>query len=140
LPILLLRHASAGDPGSWGGDDALRPLDPLGRRQADRIAAELAAVPVTRILASPYARCIQTVEALAGRIGLEVEQVAELGEGRGRSALGLLGGLEGTAVVCTHGDVVEAISGRVAEKAAGWLLDVEGAEVVRIRYLPAPGV
>ena len=34
LELHLLRHADAGDPMTWSGDDADRPLSPKGERQA----------------------------------------------------------------------------------------------------------
>jgi broad specificity phosphatase PhoE len=37
-------------------------LTPLGHEQAARAAAELAAVPITRIIVSPYTRALQTAE------------------------------------------------------------------------------
>ena len=62
---LLVRHAVAGDRRKWSGDDRLRPLDRRGRRQASALPEALSGFPVSRILTSPAARCIGTVEPLA---------------------------------------------------------------------------
>lgn len=40
--LYLLRHAHAGDPAKWKGDDAVRPLSDRGERQSERIAQLLA--------------------------------------------------------------------------------------------------
>ena len=70
----------------WADDDQLRPLDKKGRRQAQKLAAELATEDVRRVVSSPYVRCVQTVEPLAAALGLEVELDDRLAEGGGGSA------------------------------------------------------
>ncbi|WP_043835216.1 histidine phosphatase family protein [Muricoccus aerilatus] len=47
-------------------------LTPLGHEQAEAAAEALAAQGVTRILASPYTRALQTAAPLARRLGLPV--------------------------------------------------------------------
>jgi glucosyl-3-phosphoglycerate phosphatase len=47
-------------------------LTPLGHQQAEAAAAALAAVPVSRIIASPYTRALQTAAPFARRYGLPV--------------------------------------------------------------------
>jgi len=46
--LLLVRHADAGVKGSWDGPDALRPLSPMGRRQAEGLVVRLEDYPVDR--------------------------------------------------------------------------------------------
>ena len=111
---VLLRHASAGHRRYWEGDDRLRPLDDRGRRQAEEIAAALRSLTIRRIVSSPYARCIETVEPLADELGLEVELDDRLAEGAGDAAAGLLE--EKAVVACTHGDVVHDLLGRGLKK------------------------
>ena len=41
VPIILLRHASAGAKDSWAGDDLDRPLDAEGAAVAERLAGLL---------------------------------------------------------------------------------------------------
>ena len=72
MPLYLVRHAKAGNRSKWVGPDELRPLTKSGREQADRLAGELADEPITRILSSPYVRCMQTVEPLGRKRGVEV--------------------------------------------------------------------
>ena len=42
MPLLLVRHAKAGNRQDWAGDDRLRPLSAAGARQADELARRLA--------------------------------------------------------------------------------------------------
>lgn len=112
MSVVLLRHASAGDRDAWEGDDRLRPLDKKGRKQADKVRDRLLAAGVSRVLSSPYVRCVQTVEPL----GLEIELDDRLAEGASREAtLALLAEADG-AVACTHGDVIENVLGRPLKK------------------------
>jgi phosphohistidine phosphatase len=65
--VYFLRHADAGDPEAWRGDDGQRPLSPKGVRQAERLAAFLGGVGFApdAILTSPKLRATQTTEAVA---------------------------------------------------------------------------
>jgi phosphohistidine phosphatase SixA len=60
----LVRHAHASDKHAWTGPDRLRPLSEPGRREAHGVLTQLRDYPITRILSSPAARCLQTVEPL----------------------------------------------------------------------------
>jgi phosphohistidine phosphatase len=68
--LLLLRHADAGDPAMWDGDDAERPLSSKGRAQAKRLARHLEAVAEGPdvIVTSPKARARQTAKAVRRRL------------------------------------------------------------------------
>ena len=70
----LLRHADAGDPAAWAGDDADRPLSPKGERQAERLATFLAdrGFAPDAIISSPLARARRTAEIVGGRLGIDV--------------------------------------------------------------------
>lgn len=142
MAILLLRHATAGSRSRWKGVDELRPLDKRGRRQAERLVESLADYRTTRVVTSPYVRCVQTVEPLAARLQLRVEARDELGEGTGPAAVrALLEELrEETPVVCTHGDVILGLIGRerVAKKGSTWILEPDGAGFAPAVYLPPP--
>ena len=112
---VLVRHGSAGDRAHWAGDDRLRPLDEKGRRQAEALVEELQRFTVLRVVSSPYARCVETVEPLAAALGLEVELDDRLAEGAGDAAADLL--REDGVVACTHGDVAHDLLGRGLKKA-----------------------
>ena len=79
--VLLVRHAKAGDRERWTGDDRLRPLDKRGRRQADAMVGPLAGLSLTRLVSSPYVRCVQTLEPLSARVGMAVESDRAIAEG-----------------------------------------------------------
>jgi phosphohistidine phosphatase SixA len=132
VTVLLLRHASAGARERWSGDDRLRPLDARGCRQAEALVAALAGRVVTQVLSSPFLRCVQTVQPLAAARGLAVETREELAEGSPREAvLALVAGCDG-AVLCTHGDVVEAVLGEELPKGGGCWLDGAGRPLERL--------
>ena len=76
-----MRHARAGDRGQWTGDDRVRPLDKKGRRQADALVAPLAGYPLTRLVSSPYVRCVETLAPLAARLKIPVEHADAIAEG-----------------------------------------------------------
>jgi hypothetical protein len=58
IQLCLLRHADAGDPEAWAGDDAERPLSPKGEAQAERLATFLHGVRfgVDAVISSPLIR------------------------------------------------------------------------------------
>ena len=72
--LYLLRHAHAGDPEGWTGDDAARPLSAKGEGQAERLGAFLGSVGFRpdAIVSSPKIRARQTAEIVAGYLGVDV--------------------------------------------------------------------
>lgn len=75
LELYLLRHADAGDPDAWPGDDADRPLSDKGRRQAASLGRFLAArgVSFDAILSSPKARAMETAQLVADSVADSVK-------------------------------------------------------------------
>ena len=138
--VLLVRHAKAGDRARWTGDDRLRPLDPRGRRQANALVGPLSGYALTRLVSSPYDRCLQTLEPLSARLAMPVESDDGLDEGvSGEEARALIGRLgPGPVVLCTHGDVMEALVGEGAPKKKGatWLLVHQDGDIRPERYWP----
>jgi broad specificity phosphatase PhoE len=108
MTTYLVRHASAGHRDEGDPSDNDRPLDEAGRVQSEKLADWLRHLPVTRILSSPYPRCVQTVEPLAATLGLEIEVREELAESmpieRSWPLLEEVGWTN--AVICSHGDVI----------------------------------
>jgi 8-oxo-dGTP diphosphatase len=150
MDAFLVRHAKAGSRRRFEGDDRLRPLTRNGRAQADAIATLLVHRNITRVLTSPYTRCAQTVEPLAGQLGVAVEVVEELAEGwEWTHALALVEQADTPIVLCSHGDVIGDLMHQLAargvpldddriEKGSTWVLQVEEREVVKARYLAPP--
>jgi 8-oxo-dGTP diphosphatase len=151
--VYLIRHAHAGDRGSWQGDDSQRPLSDKGWRQARALVNLIPREPpLRRVLSSPSLRCVQTVEPLAQAHGLSVETDERLLEGADpQDALALIEqelARGGRVAACTHGDIVPGVldllrSAGVAfdgpltwPKGSTWVLEGgDGAGVVRARYL-----
>jgi phosphohistidine phosphatase len=73
VELYLLRHAHAGDPAKWKGDDAERPLSDKGRGQAERLAAFLAeqGLKPGALLTSPRVRAVETAQIVGDAIGVK---------------------------------------------------------------------
>ena len=152
MPILLVRHGHAGSRASWDGPDRDRPLSSKGLAQARSIATNLEKYCPVRLLSSPYVRCLETLAPLAAELGLEVEAVEELAEGRAYECLDLIRRLAGTDVaLCTHGDVIPEVLlalasedglalGPYPREANGsvWVLDNAGSRFISASYIDAP--
>ncbi len=74
LELYLLRHAHAGNASEWTRDDALRPLSPKGRAQAEGLGRHLAKLRFQpdSIVSSPKLRAVETAQLLADALGLSV--------------------------------------------------------------------
>ena len=115
-------------------------------------AAELADRDITRLVASPFVRCVQTLEPLGKALGLPVETDERLAEGAGAAgALAVAAEVRDTgAVLCSHGDVIPdllehllahgtKLKGELRwQKASTWVLTWEGEQLTKGRYLPPP--
>jgi phosphohistidine phosphatase SixA len=83
LQLHFVRHADAGDPAKWAGDDAARPLSEKGELQSERLGSFLAEVgfrPDT-IISSPKVRARRTAEIVGAAIGVGVRLDERLGGG-----------------------------------------------------------
>ncbi len=155
MTIHLLRHTRAGRRSAWTGDDDQRPLTKIGRRQADALVPRLADRGITRVVASPYVRCRQSVEPLANRLRLPVDLADALAEGAGLDEVLRLVEKIGDedAVLCTHGDVMLGLLGYLrdegvkvrrrngtppVEKGSVWELTTRRGVIVRATYHPPP--
>lgn len=131
--IELVRHAKAMARNDWWGrPDRQRPLTESGLDQSRALRRELeAGAPITGLYSSPFTRCVQTLEPLAGALRMDIRDEEGLAEAMtlpvldggdawvasawlaGR-ALSLLNRIvrehEGERVVaCSHGDVIPAV-------------------------------
>jgi 8-oxo-dGTP diphosphatase len=118
MSVLLVRHARAGNRKYWKGPDIERPLSKKGRHQAEGLVDMLSRYRVKGIYSSPYVRCVQTVEPLAEKLKLGVEQYLELTEGSpADEVVALLRQAGGkTEVWCTHGDIVPIVLDAIVEQ------------------------
>lgn len=151
MTVYVVRHAKAGSRHGWRDDDFLRPLSKAGRAQAKALTKWLAPEPLTRVISSPYVRCVQTVEPLAKPKDLPVEVADELTEGAAFSqSLRLVEKVaQETAVLCTHGDVIGNLLGHLDRlrvlhdepmmpKGSTWVLDFDNGDITAARYVPPP--
>jgi 8-oxo-dGTP diphosphatase len=140
--ILLVRHASAGDPHAWHGDDDERPLDAKGHRQAALIADVLPSYAPRRIVCAPPLRCRETIAPLARKLRLAVDLDDAVGEqgapGRPeRHVLDLVVPGE-TVIVCSQGGVIPRVVDALsrtsapadARKGSVWALTISGDRAV----------
>jgi 8-oxo-dGTP diphosphatase len=151
---MVVRHAHALSRSEWVEDDARRPLSGRGLKQADRLVPRLLELKPTRILSSPYLRCLETVRPLASACGLAVEEEPRLAEGQGRAAVALVRALSAAgedAVLCSHGDVIPDILVTLAnedrvdlgpapqvEKGSVWVLHGDGGRFSSAAYVKPP--
>jgi len=151
MSVLLVRHAHARARKEWSGDDRLRPLSPHGLMQADGLVSVTREFPrLSRVLSSPYLRCLQTMEPLAAAKALTVEPEDDLAEGQSVAAVALVRSLAGDNVaLCTHGDVIVEILVTLADedrvdlgsnprqaKGSVWVLDGTDGSFTSARYFP----
>jgi 8-oxo-dGTP pyrophosphatase MutT (NUDIX family)/phosphohistidine phosphatase SixA len=150
VPFILLRHGSAGQRGSWPGDDRERPLDEVGQRQADAMVDLLDCFGVQRVLSADVVRCVDTVRPYAVKHGLTVESEPLLSEtgfpANPKAAMRRIATLvsEGRpTVLCSQGgvmsDLVTALcqtyghkvpSDPSARKGTFWAMHLAGDEMV----------
>ncbi len=150
--LYVVRHAHAGPRGSDGSADQVRHLSDRGQRQAEALSEQLAATGITRIVSSPFARCVETLTPVGLRLGITVETDPRLAEAQGcAGALALADELRGEmAVLCSHGDVIPDLLEELVRqgvkldgdlrwpKGSIWVLSRNGNGFSRGRYLPPP--
>lgn len=79
--FLLIRHAHNDMVGRrLAGRLPHIHLNDLGRAEAQELAGRLSHLPIRRIFSSPLERCLETVQPLALRLGVEVNILEELNE------------------------------------------------------------
>lgn len=148
--VRLVRHGRAGRKRDWKADDRLRPLDDVGRRQAEAIAELLGPEPPAALLSSPTTRCVQTLEPLAGSWATAVTTDDALAKEAGTGdLLRLLRHAEDGDVLCTHGEVMSALLERlrfgrtelltgerdVLSKGTLWELTLKQGKIRRLRHV-----
>ncbi len=124
--VVLIRHTvttpGAGDPPNMKLDDCgtQRNLTDEGRRHAERIGAEWRkrAIPVDRVLSSPWCRCLETArlsfrrseisDALSNLFGYPENREPQL---RALRALVAAHAGKGNLVLVTHGSTISALTG-----------------------------
>jgi 8-oxo-(d)GTP phosphatase len=147
--IVLVRHARAGKRSEWKGEDAKRPLDEFGREQAQNLVGFLSAFGPTRIVSANLARCTQTVQPLAKKLGLTVAEDPVFSDDEyaatpaaAETALLSLAKPGKVTVVCSQGQAVPGLIDRVVRgtqssdtrKGEAWVLSLVDGTVVSADY------
>ncbi|BBZ23702.1 NUDIX hydrolase [Mycolicibacter hiberniae] len=155
--VLIVRHGTAGRRSRFSGDDRERPLDKMGRAQAEALTGLLLAFGATDVYAADRVRCEQTVEPLAAELGVEVRAEPTLTEEayshnpkRARRRVMEIAQLGGTPVICTQGKVIpDLIAWWCARdgikpdksrnrKGSTWVLSRSGGRLVAADHLGSP--
>jgi len=151
MAVYLVRHAHAGARHA-DHHDRYRQLSEKGWRRAGVLTELLADVPVDQVLSSPATRCVQTVQGVADRHGLDIVETEDLWEDADTSAVmavlaDAVGGKKSnTVVVSSHGNLIPVIveqlgeagakiKGRGCEKGSVWVLDHDGKKFTRCTYI-----
>lgn len=134
MPLLLVRHASAGDRNTWRGADRDRPLDGKGKGRAKELVAVLEPYRLEAILTSPARRCLETISPLARARGLEIAVRQELDEEHqletGAALVRTLAGRD--VVVCGHGGLERLVPSTPAWKKGAVLVLGGDLEIVEV--------
>ena len=106
--IFLVRHAKAGHRSDANPDDSKRPLTSNGWAQAKALAdALIDAGAKGSVHASPFTRCVQTVEPVAERLGVAVTPDRRLAESQPlKPLIELIESSPDGTVLCSHGDMI----------------------------------
>jgi 8-oxo-dGTP pyrophosphatase MutT (NUDIX family)/phosphohistidine phosphatase SixA len=111
--VLVVRHGTAGRRSRYRGDDRQRPLDKRGRAQAESLVGQLLAFGGDRLFAADRVRCHQTLEPLAGELGVAVSNEPTLTEEAyahnakaARARVLEIAAAGGTPVICSQGKVI----------------------------------
>jgi broad specificity phosphatase PhoE len=146
----LVRHADAGDKHQWTGPDDDRPLTSRGHVEAEGLVAQLASYSISEIVSSPAVRCWQTVEPLARqrRLAVRTDVALAADADLDRAVALLLESPTDDLVLCTHGELIRPLLGRLRDlgaplsgelvwpKSSVWLLETVDGAVTRATYLP----
>ncbi|MGB3770888.1 MAG: NUDIX hydrolase [Rhodococcus sp. (in: high G+C Gram-positive bacteria)] len=156
---VLVRHARAGSKARYkGDDDALRPLDTVGTRQAAALVPLLTAFGGTDGFSAERTRCVQTVQPWAESVGVELTMEPSLTEegyardpDRGRQrARQITSTSAGIPVICSQGKVIPDLMQWWADrdgvtlertrsrKASVWVLSFVGGVLVAADYTDSP--
>jgi len=110
VPLILVRHASAGSKSRWRKDDRSRPLDARGKKDAKILADLMRCFGTGRVVSSPAERCVASVRPYAALAGVEVEiepafevaKKAPVADPEAAKAMAVLAATDRPVVVCAH--------------------------------------
>ncbi|MBV9382027.1 MAG: NUDIX hydrolase [Streptosporangiaceae bacterium] len=132
VPLIVLRHASAGSKEEWRGDDAERPLDDRGMAEARALARVLAcSASAARVFSSAARRCMDSVRPYVALTGSDIKaedaltlgssSVSQTESGLTQLVRGILAAAEPT-VICAHRENVPVLLTAALEALGAWPL------------------
>ncbi|WP_333620028.1 NUDIX hydrolase [Dietzia sp.] len=161
--VILVRHARAGNRAKWKGDDLLRPLDRKGMLQAEFLVPQLESFGVSAVVSAEPVRCVQSVEPIADKLGVEIEIDESIGDIAAEAdpdsaaatilAYSVHGSIDGKGairVLSSQGTAIPLALERLAEgtdlagrdfstkKGGQWTLSFSGGKLVGADYLQSP--
>ncbi|MGU3293885.1 NUDIX hydrolase [Williamsia sp. M5A3_1d] len=156
--VLVVRHAKAGRSARYRGDDRLRPLEPVGRTQAQRLVDQFLMFGAENIYAADRTRCLQTVEPLARRLDAPIRIEPTLSEEAYRddpdAALARLREIAAdrsvVPVICSQGKVIPPLLAAWTDghdvslprtrnrKASMWAISMSGDAIVAVDHVDNP--
>ncbi|MBQ1444636.1 MAG: NUDIX hydrolase [Renibacterium sp.] len=120
--LLVLRHAKAKPRSSWSRAEGDRPLAATGQRQAAAVKRLLMAWWPSRVVSSPWARCVATISPYAKASNAKVKLVDALTEANHHRkpaktglALEALFDKRRDVVLCTHRPALPTVFGQLAK-------------------------
>jgi 8-oxo-(d)GTP phosphatase len=128
VPLIWLRHASAGSRSDWPGPDVSRPLDATGNRAARELAGLLRCFGTMRVISSPTERCLATVRPYAEAVGVPVEAEPALlppgvdaspGHDEAAAVAAALASAAEPVVACAHRENLPALIGAACDLLGG---------------------
>lgn len=116
VPIVVQRHGAAVSRAKWRKDEATRPLNAKGKKQAQALPALLDAFDPGSVMSSPWRRCRDTVAPVARLEGLKLRIKDELTEAghaedpaRTRAVIERVLTQARATIVCTHRPVLPTV-------------------------------
>ena len=115
-PVLIARHAKAKPRSNWAAAEDDRPLAATGKRQALASSRLFAAWAPSRIISSPWLRCVQTVTPYSVDYGVSVKEKKSLSEAgaqrhpaRTARVVASLFDKDSSSLLCTHRPVLPQV-------------------------------
>lgn len=159
VTLLLVRHAHAGRRSRYRGDDRLRPLDALGREQAESLVGIVDAFGASELHSADRVRCVQTLEPAAAALGVPIASEAAMSEecyrvdpAAAQHRIGQLASIDDGVVraVCSQGKVIPPVMTWWAErdgvvlpaarnrKASVWVVSTHAGVLVAADHIDSP--
>jgi len=155
--ILLVRHAKALPKRGWAGDDNLRPLEKMGRRQSKMLVSALSGYCPRSLVSAAPDRCAQTVTPLSQALGLPFAVDSAFNDGDATrdtdaaiTALHRVAASSPVNVIVSQGAAIPAILDALSQnngfsiedmrvkKSSAWVLHFKGEELLGVDYLASP--